>query len=97
MFWKVRAMPRSATRCGANPVSSFCSKKIFPEVALGRVVDAGDQVEDRGLARPVGPDDGEDLALLDLEAHAVHGPDAPEVHHELVDGEERHRSRSERM
>jgi hypothetical protein len=62
-----------------------------------RVVDAAHEVEDGRLASPVGADDGEDLARLDLEGHAVQGPDAPEVDGEAVGLEERHRRRSDRM
>ncbi len=70
---------------------------VEAEPARGRLVDAAHQVEDGGLARAVGADDGEDLALLDGEAHAVDGADAAEVDRELVGLEEAHRSRSDRM
>src|SRR5690349_10468322 len=70
---------------------------VEDQTARGRLVDARDQVEDRRLAGAVGPDDREDLARLDLEAHAVDGPEAAEVHDEAVRGEEAHRSRSDRM
>ena len=66
--------------------------------ASGRwLVDARDQVEDRRLPGAVGADDREDLAGLDREAHPVDGPDAAEAHPEVVDREEAHRRRSERM
>src|SRR5205807_1455107 len=39
--------------------------------ARGRRVDAGDRVEERGLARTVRPDEREDLALADLETDLV--------------------------
>ena len=58
------------------------------QAARGRVVDARDQVEDGGLARAVGPDDGEDLPGLHLEAHAVERLDAAEVDREPVRREE---------
>ena len=67
------------------------------QLAAGRLVDAAHQVEDRGLAGAVGADDGEDLALADVEGHAVDGLDAAEVDREVVDREEAHRSRSDRM
>ena len=44
----------------------------------GRLVDAADQVEDGALAGAVRADDGEDLALLHVEGHSIHGPDAAE-------------------
>ena len=67
------------------------------EAAVGGVVDARDQVEDGGLARAVRPDDREHLARLDLERHPVYGPDAAEADPEVLDREEGHRRRSERM
>src|SRR5919107_4670506 len=67
------------------------------QLAAGRLVDAAHQVEDRGLAGPVGADDGEDLALADVEGHTIDSLDAAEVDREAVDQEEAHRSRSERM
>src|SRR5215475_10421331 len=67
------------------------------EAPRGRLVYAAHQVEDGGLAGAVGPDDGEDLALVDREAHAVDSLDAAEVDGEVVCGEEAHRRRSERM
>src|SRR5262245_1138003 len=41
------------------------------DVSLGGLVEAADHVEQRGLAGAVGPDDGEDLAALDLQAHVL--------------------------
>jgi hypothetical protein len=45
-------------------------------VGLG---DAGDDVEEGGLAGAVGPDDADDLAGLDHEGHVVDRPDAAEA------------------
>ena len=66
-FWNVRDSPRRASRCGASPVTSSPPKRDAP--ARGRV-DAGNDVEQRGLAGAVRSDDGEDLARLDCERHA---------------------------
>ena len=44
-----------------------------------RLVEAGDHVEQRGLAGAVGADDREDAALGDVDRHAVDGGDAAEV------------------
>jgi hypothetical protein len=65
--------------------------------SVARIVDPAHQVEDGGLAGAVGADDGEHLALIHLEAHAVERPDAPEVDAEAVRLEERHRRRSDLM
>src|SRR5262249_13101041 len=56
----------------------------------GRPVDAADAVEDARLARAVGPDDGEELAGLDGEAHPGQRHDAPEAQLEVFEGEQRH-------
>ena len=64
------------------------------EAAAGRLVDAADEVEDRGLAGAVGADDGEDLALLHVEGDPVDRADAAEVDREVLGLEERHRTRS---
>ena len=66
------------------------------DAARGRRVDEADQVEDRGLAGAVRPDDGVDLALVDRKAHTVDRDHAAETHAEIFDREEAHRSRSER-
>ena len=65
------------------------------QLARGRVVEPRDQVEDRRLAGAVGADDGEDLALLDAEAHAVDCLEAAELQRDAVDREEAHRLRSD--
>ena len=92
MFWKVRAMPRSrdVVRRAVDLVA------LEQDAARGRRIDQPDQVEDRGLAGAVRPDDGVDLALLDREAHAVDRDHAAEPHAEIFHREEAHRSRSER-
>src|SRR5438105_1318301 len=59
---------------------------------------AGDAVEDRRLARAVGPDDPEDLPVRHLQGNAVERLDAAELHRELVQLEQhpsasRHRFR----
>jgi hypothetical protein len=57
--------------------------------ALLRPVDGGEAVEDRGLAGPVGPDDAEQLARVDVEAHAGEGGDAAEAQCEVAHLEQR--------
>jgi hypothetical protein len=41
-------------------------RPVENDVARIRAVNAGDQVEDRGLAGPVRTDDAHDLALVDM-------------------------------
>ena len=57
--------------------------------AHGRLVEAGDAVEDRGLARTVGADQCGDLAALRLEGEVVDGHQAAEAHREMFDLEDR--------
>ena len=59
-------MPRSQTRCDGQPAMST------PRSGCGRArAHAGDGADQRGLAGAVGADDGDDLALRDLERDAV--------------------------
>src|SRR5207248_8094006 len=51
---------------------------------------ARDDVEDGGLARAVGADDGDDLSGLHREGHAVEGDDAAEADAQLTNFEQRH-------
>ncbi len=46
------------------------------QLAFGRPVAAGNAVDDRGLAGAVRADDGEQLALVDAEAHIGQRADA---------------------
>ena len=60
------------------------------DAAGGRVIDAADQVEDGRLAGAIGPDDGEDAALLDFERHAVYRADSAKVHCKIAYREKAH-------
>src|SRR6266487_896404 len=53
--------------------------------AGGGSVQAADDVEERGLARPIGADDGEHLALSDHEAHARQGGEGAEALRHALD------------
>ena len=55
----------------------------------GRLVEAGDAVEDRGLARAVGTDDGGDLARPGRERHVVDRHQTAEAHGQVLDLDER--------
>src|SRR5580698_6746007 len=52
---------------------------------------AGDGVDQRGLARTIGPDDAVDLARLDRERHIGDRSNAAETNRERVDFKKRHR------
>ena len=64
------------------------------QVALLRLVDAGDHIEERRLAGTVGADDGEDLAGLDRERDPLQCRDAAEAHSDAVHLQQAHRIRS---
>src|SRR5690606_7040903 len=50
-----------------------------------RLVETGDAVEDRGLARAVGADQRRDLATLRLEGEVVDGHQSAEAHRQMLD------------
>ena len=62
-FWKVRASPSAVMACGGRPVSS-CLPCVEADAAAGRPEEAGDDVEEGGLARAVRPDQADDLAVV---------------------------------
>jgi hypothetical protein len=55
------------------------------QAADGGLVEAGDAVEDRGLAGAVGADDGGDLLRPADEGDVVDGDEAAEAHGEVLD------------
>src|SRR5215467_9810693 len=63
------------------------------DAALLRMVEATDDVEERGLARPVGADDGHDLAAMDVCAHVTQGLHGAEAHDNALDAQEGLRAR----
>ena len=73
--WNVRARPALARRCGRQRLTSRPCSSTLP--GIGTVLPE-DAVEERRLAAPVGPDDAEDLALLEVERDIVDRPDPAE-------------------
>jgi hypothetical protein len=57
-------------------------------------IDAADAVEDAGLARAVGADDGEEVPGVDLQAHARQGGHAAEAQVQILQREQRHPRRA---
>ena len=92
-IWKVRPTPASHTRSGRRPEIVLA---VEADGAGGRRVDAGDHVEDRGLARAVGSDQRVDRAGRHAEADIVHRAQAAEALAEAGELEPRaaHRLRS---
>src|SRR5215510_10925049 len=64
------------------------------DAALLGMVEAADGVEQRGLPRPVGSDDGHDLAVMDVHAHVAERLHGAEAHGDALDAQEGLRARS---
>jgi hypothetical protein len=71
----------AADPAAAQDVGRQATDLLAAEVDLAGVVRdvAGDEVEERRLPRPVGPDDGSQVSRGHDEIHAVDGLDATEV------------------
>ena len=82
MIWKVRPTPASQSSCGLRPDMSRPSSRTSPGA---RPQEAVEQVEQRGLARAVRPDDAEDLVPAQLEADILHGLQPAEGTREVAD------------
>ena len=91
VFWKVRAMPRPAM-----PEAESLQETLPVEAdpAGHRIVEARDEIEQRRLSGAVGPDDGEDLALLHVERHLLQRGHASESQSRFTYLKQAHRSRS---
>ena len=74
-------MPSRAIMCGFMPPTDFA---VEGERALGRRVDAREQVEERRLAGAVGADERDDLAFVDVQRHVADGLQAAELHRDVV-------------
>src|SRR5271169_421804 len=70
-------------RCGTRDVAA-----VEADAAGRRLVDAGDQVEERRLASTIRPNHGMNGASLDREAEFVDGAYAAELAGEVVDFEQ---------
>src|SRR5690606_22437581 len=75
-----------ADNVGWEPVDALAGKRDRP--CVGRK-DAGDHVEQGGLAGAVRADDGEDFAPLHVEADAIDRKQTAEALGRTVDGQER--------
>ena len=76
MFWNVRPMPRCVNACGGLPGHVLARED---HAARGRLVDAGEHVEERRLAGAVRPDQADDRALRHREVDVVDGDEAAEL------------------
>ena len=80
-------MPRETTLLAGMPAMFLPSKS---DMAAAGLEQAGDGVERGGLARAVGADEGDDLALVDLEGDALDGVDVAVVDVHVLDFEKAH-------
>src|SRR6266849_5647814 len=67
---------------------------LAADLALVARLDAGDAVEQRGLARAIGPDQAVDAAGLEAERYAIHGGDAAKALEDTVHLEDGRHQRS---
>ena len=72
-FWKISAVGRWFGRM------SRMSWPPMRDLALARPDEAGDHPEDRRLAAAGRPEEGEELARLDVNGDLVDGPEAAEI------------------
>src|SRR5690606_5305974 len=83
--------PRDLVR---RPVFQMRAAEENGSLGHARVVEpekTGYGAQRRGLARPVGAENGDDLALAHLQAHSLYGRDRPLIDDlQLVDGKQRH-------
>ena len=79
-------LERAGDAEGADLVSLEAPELLTVEGhrAFGRLVDTGEKVEERGLAGTVRTDEGDDLALVDVQVDVRKGLEAPEHHRHLV-------------
>ena len=79
----------------AQPQRNAVLDLLLREVLAGKAhpalqrQDAHGRIEQRGLARAIGADDGDDLVVADLERHAAHGLDLAVGDMHVGDGEQR--------
>ena len=79
------AIPLRLTRWAARPSTlAPCSRTC----AVRRPLQPDDDLQQRALAGPVRTDDGDDVAVVDPERHAVDGREAAEALRDRVDLEE---------
>jgi hypothetical protein len=63
-------------------------RTVQPDVAVCRPLQTDDDLQKRALARPVGTDDGDDVAVVDPEGDVIDGREAAEALRDRVDLEE---------
>ena len=85
IVWGLRNFLRSKQdvykRQGGQPVDLLSLKK---HLALRGIVHPGNHVEQRGLARPVGPDDAVDAAPGHIDGYIVGSRDAAKALHDIL-------------
>ncbi len=72
----------------AVPLEASDRPAFDPHLTLGGLVHPGHHVEERGLARTVGPDQAQNLTGVDAEIDVVQRGQTAELHRDVVDGQE---------
>ena len=91
-----RRTARGAGMCGPCPCGPACTGQpgdvlaVEHDPAPGRPLQAGDDVEQRGLARRRSGRSGRDAAAFGLQADVLDGDVATEAHRDLGDVKQRH-------
>src|SRR5262249_21570026 len=80
--------PRNATQPGLVGPHGRSRPSLEGDAALLRVIEAVDDVEQRGLAGAIGADDGADLAFADVEGNAADRLDPAEGERDSLDREQ---------
>ena len=84
--WNVRAKPSAARSSAASAGDVAAGERTVPASGL---VEPGDEIEQRGLARAVRADDADQFAFVDRERQCVDGGDAAEAARQPGDVEQR--------
>ena len=79
------AQRRHVLRCLRGQLD-HALRSLVVNLARGGRVDAADQVEHRGLARAIGPDQREHFARFNVKAHVVDGQHAAKAHAQILGG-----------
>ena len=87
MIWNVRAMPFQTRRAGSRLGYVFVSEN---DLSRGLREKAADEIEEGGLAGPVGADDGAQFARFDRHGYAVDGDQAAEMLRRVLDTQQAH-------
>ena len=82
-------VPRARSGQVVDLAAYASHRRVAAHATLGRFVEAGDAIEDGGLAGAVGADEGGDVAAAGLRRQIVDGDEPAEAHGQVLDREQR--------